>query len=68
MALKQIRSESDTVSCPRCGGEAVIIDGHMIQWLTCTKCKFKKVLEKIKEDIKITPLRSDKEAKKLTKF
>ena len=68
MAHKQITQKSDTVNGPRCGGEAVIIDGHMIQWLTCTKCKFKKVLEKIKEDIRITPLKTDRDAKKLTKF
>lgn len=69
MALKQIQNKSDDiVRCPRCGGEAVIIDGRIIKWLTCTKCKFKKVLEQKPQDIIITPLRTEEEARRLTKI
>jgi len=48
MALKQIenKKQSDTTRCPRCGGEAIIIDGRFVRWLNCPKCKFKKLLEK----------------------
>ena len=69
MALKQIeRKSKDIMKCPRCGGEAVVIDGRIIKWLTCTKCKFKKVLEQKKQDIVITPLYTEEEAKTLTKI
>ena len=69
MALKQIeRTSKDIMSCPRCGGEAVIIDGKIVKWLTCTKCKFKKVLEQKKPGIKIIPLGTEEQAKELTKI
>jgi len=69
MALKQINPPSNDIKrCPRCGGEAVIIDGRIIKWFNCTKCKFKKVMENKKEDIQIFPLRTEKDARKLTKI
>jgi len=69
MALKQIQDKSDDImTCPRCGGEAVVIDGKIVKWLTCTKCKFKKVLEQNKDDIKVIFLNNEKEAKKITKI
>ncbi len=69
MALKQIENKSkDIEKCPRCGEDAVIIDGRIIKWLTCTKCKFKKVLEQKKPDISIVSLHTEEEAKKLTKI
>ncbi len=70
MALKQLdkNQSKDIMKCPRCGGEAVVIDGRIIKWLTCTKCKFKKVLEKKEESIKIIPLSTEEEAKRLTKI
>lgn len=69
MALKQIEAPSDDIKrCPRCGGEAVIIDGRIIKWLNCTKCKFKKVLEQKNPDINIYPLHTEEDAKKLTKI
>ncbi|MBU3896970.1 MAG: hypothetical protein KJ697_03510 [Nanoarchaeota archaeon] len=70
MALKQIERDrrSDTTNCPRCGGEAVFIDGKIIQWLTCTKCKFKKVVEKAEEKIKVISLKTEEDTKKLFKL
>ncbi len=69
MALKNIdKRTTDTMRCPRCNGEAVVIDGKMIKWLTCTKCKFKTVLEQTKQDIRIIPLNTEEEAKILTKI
>ena len=57
MALKQIDSKSkDRTNCPRCGGEAVFIEAKTVRWLTCTKCKFKKLMEREVEPIKVTPL------------
>jgi len=55
MALKQISPppESDRTRCPRCGEEAIIIDGRFVRWLTCPKCKFKKLLEKEDETTKV---------------
>jgi ssDNA-binding Zn-finger/Zn-ribbon topoisomerase 1 len=48
MALKQIenKKQSDTTRCPRCGEEAILIDGRIVRWLNCPNCKFKKLLEK----------------------
>ncbi len=70
MATKNIeRRTSDTTNCPRCGGEAVIINsGKMVKWLTCTKCKFKMVLENVQEDIKITPFNTEEDTKKIIKL
>jgi hypothetical protein len=58
MALKQVEParKSDTVNCPRCGAEAIIIDGMTVQWLNCPKCKFKKLMEKQDEGIKVTSI------------
>jgi ssDNA-binding Zn-finger/Zn-ribbon topoisomerase 1 len=55
MALKQISPppESDRIRCPRCGEEAIIIDGRFVRWLNCPKCKFKKLLEKEDETTKV---------------
>jgi predicted RNA-binding Zn-ribbon protein involved in translation (DUF1610 family) len=60
MALKQIepKGKSDMVPCPRCGEEAIVIDGRFVKWLTCPKCKFKKLMEKEDEGVKITPLKN----------
>jgi ssDNA-binding Zn-finger/Zn-ribbon topoisomerase 1 len=49
MALKQIASskkDSDTKKCPKCGGDAIIIDGRIVRWLNCPSCKFKKLIQK----------------------
>jgi ssDNA-binding Zn-finger/Zn-ribbon topoisomerase 1 len=46
MALKQLESKSDMQRCPRCGRDAVVIDGRFVRWLNCPGCKFKKLLEK----------------------
>ena len=59
MALRQISppEKSDRVPCPRCGEEAIIIDGKTVRWLTCPKCKFKKLMEKEDEGVKVTSLK-----------
>jgi ssDNA-binding Zn-finger/Zn-ribbon topoisomerase 1 len=49
MALKQIsnsKKDSDTKRCPKCGEEAIIIDGRFVRWLNCPSCKYKKLLQK----------------------
>jgi len=55
MALKQISppTEGDRTRCPRCGEEAIFIDGRFVRWLTCPKCKFKKLLEKKDETTQV---------------
>jgi ssDNA-binding Zn-finger/Zn-ribbon topoisomerase 1 len=56
MALKQIKSskkETDMKRCPKCGEEAIIIDGRFVRWLNCPNCKFKKLLEKEDETTNI---------------
>ena len=55
MALKQITppKEEDKLVCPRCGEEALIIDGRFIRWLTCPSCKFKKLIKKEDEKTKV---------------
>ena len=55
MALKQIapKKERDTQRCPRCGEEAIIIDGRFVRWLNCPSCKFKKLIEKEDETTNI---------------
>jgi len=59
MALKQLGTsdKKDRVPCPRCGEEAIVIDGRTVKWLTCPKCKFKKLIEKEDEGIKVTSLK-----------
>ena len=59
MAIKQMEdSNTDRVFCPRCGQEAVIIDGKTVKWLNCInqKCKFKKLMEKRDDTIKVKSL------------
>ncbi len=46
MALKQLENKSDMQRCPRCGRDAVVIDGRVVRWRNCPGCKFKKLLEK----------------------
>jgi Zn finger protein HypA/HybF involved in hydrogenase expression len=58
MAIKQISSvEDDKMRCPRCGEEALVIEGKFVRWLTCPKCKFKKLMRKEDEKIKIVSLK-----------
>lgn len=59
MAIKQLEpsKKDDRVFCPRCGEEAIIIDGKIVKWLTCPKCKFKKLMEKEDDGIKVTSLK-----------
>jgi ribosomal protein S27AE len=59
MALKQLgpSDKNDRTFCPRCGEEAIIIDGRTVKWLTCPKCKFKKLMEKEDEGVKVTSLK-----------
>ena len=59
MALKQISPapKCDSTRCPRCGEEALFIEGRFVRWLKCPKCKFTKLLEKKDEGIKVTPLK-----------
>ena len=58
MAVKQIDPvrKRDAMNCPRCGSQAIIIDGQTVQWLNCPKCKFKKLMEKHDDGIKITSI------------
>lgn len=57
MAVKQMKEESkDRTNCPRCGAEAVFIDAKIVKWLTCPSCKFKKLMKKEEEGVKVTPL------------
>jgi tRNA(Ile2) C34 agmatinyltransferase TiaS len=55
MAIKQLSpaASEDRPKCPRCGEEAIYIDGRFVRWLTCPKCKFKKLLEKEDEMTKV---------------
>ncbi len=58
MAIKQISSEGDKkIRCPRCGEEALIIEGRFVRWLTCPKCKFKKLMRKEEEKVKVVSLK-----------
>ena len=47
----------DRTRCPQCGEEALIIDSKLVQWITCPKCKFKKLMKKEPKGIKVVPLR-----------
>lgn len=54
MAIKQMEDKTtDRVFCPRCGQEAIIIDGKTVKWLNCPKCKFKKLMEKHDDTIRV---------------
>lgn len=63
MAMTQLKVEVDDESkrgptkCPKCQGKILIIDGTFIKWLTCPKCKYKKLISnKDKPPIKVTSL------------
>ena len=57
MAIRQIDQKSkDRTNCPRCGSEAIFIDARTVRWLTCPKCKFKKLMEREQPDVTVTPL------------
>jgi len=61
MALKQISpAPSKKNQCPRCGQEALIIEGKTVKWFTCInpKCRFKKLMEN-EENIKVVPLKEE---------
>ncbi|MHA2338744.1 MAG: hypothetical protein ACXACX_15660 [Candidatus Hodarchaeales archaeon] len=56
---KPIEKEKISNPCPKCGGETLDIDveGMIVRWMTCPKCKFKKLVEKEdKKTVKVTPL------------
>ncbi len=55
MALKNLKEErsKDRTECPRCGSDAIYIDGKTVRWLSCPNCKFKKLMDQ-KSDRPIT--------------
>ena len=55
MAVKQMKGkgEDEKINCPKCGQEALIIDGRFIKWLTCPSCKYKKLIQKEEETQKV---------------
>jgi len=61
MAIKQIAPppKGDTVRCPKCGEEAIYIDGRFVRWLKCPKCKFTKLMKKDDEtrEVKVVHLK-----------
>ena len=60
MATTQIKvqaAKEEYSRCPRCNDKVLIINGTFIRWLTCPKCKYKKLLENTeKPQVKITPM------------
>jgi len=61
MAVRQIpptkEQSKDRTRCPKCGEEALIIDSKLVQWITCPKCKFKKLVKKKDKGIVVRPLK-----------
>jgi len=63
MALRTTLKDADQTNlnsqnkCPRCSNKLLTIDGSFIKWLTCPKCKYKKLVEKKSNGIKITSLK-----------
>ena len=61
MAIKQIAPppEGDKISCPKCGEEAIYIDGRFVRWLKCPNCKFTKLMKKDDEtrEVKVVHLK-----------
>lgn len=56
-----LEKEDDPKICPRCKGELLTIDGNLVKWLTCTNCKWKKLVHKEEKVIKIVPMRESHE-------
>ena len=63
MAITQLKVDIDDenkrgpTKCPKCSEKVLIIDGTFIKWLTCPKCKYKKLISnKDKPPIKVTSL------------
>jgi len=69
MAWKAVvKKEDEPKICPKCKHELITIDGTFIRWLTCTKCKFKKLLEKEREVVKVFPIKEEREEKEPEKL
>jgi DNA-directed RNA polymerase subunit RPC12/RpoP len=49
--------EEITNPCPRCGGELLTINNQLTKWITCPKCRFKKLESLEKRKIQIRSLR-----------
>ena len=60
MATTQIKvqtAKDEPTRCPRCNDKILIINGTFIRWMTCPKCKYKKLLENtVKPPVKITSM------------
>lgn len=61
MATKQIvhvASDVESKRCPKCNStEILTINGVFVKWLTCQKCKYKKLIEnKEKPKVKVESL------------
>jgi len=39
-------------ACPKCGDKLLTIEGSLTRWLTCPKCKYKKLESKTKKELK----------------
>lgn len=67
MAWKSVvEKEEHARICPKCRQNLITIDGKFIKWLTCINpaCKFKKLLEKEREVVKVYPIEEEKERRR----
>ena len=61
MAWKTVLEKEDEPKiCPQCRHRLLIIEGRIVKWLTCTNCKFKKLVEREKEVIRVVSIEEEK--------
>lgn len=59
MAAKQIKIKDISITnpCPRCGSQLLTIEGQLTRWVTCPKCRYKRLEGKSNKDIVVRSLK-----------
>lgn len=58
MAIRFPERMGSGTACPKCGERLLAIEGSLTRWLTCPKCKYKKLESKTKKELSPLNVRS----------
>ena len=58
MAIRIPQHKGSPSACPKCGDRLLSIEGSLTRWLTCPKCKYKKLESKTKKELKPLNIKS----------